>query len=64
MLSNQQPVKEQSIYIRVTDHLEVEKILMAYPAYNRAQLDHYISLYGPLKANVIFNLERKMNFTR
>jgi len=58
MFTNQTS-KKQSIYLRLTDHSEINDILVAYPGCTRSQLDHYIMLYGPLKANIIFNLERK-----
>jgi len=58
MFTNQTS-KKQSIYLRPTDHSEIDQILVAYPGCTRSELNHYIILYGPLKANIIFNLERK-----
>lgn len=58
MFTNQTS-KKQSIYLRLTDYSEINDILVAYPGCTRAELDRFIILYGPLRANIIFNLERK-----
>ncbi|WP_153799239.1 hypothetical protein [Foetidibacter luteolus] len=51
---------QTGIYVNLADELQVRQLQNTYPALTLDQITRCVNLYGPLRANVIYNLDRKL----